>query len=191
MAARRCTAQRATVAMAAPDVSISDVRLVLSLVGLRDVGDTEALDGMELPPFHSVWSRSLSLLSCFVVASSVRNKYAVRISCHASCGDLFTLSLCFNLTKTTKSAACLDTRHGGGEGSREIEGNGGRNEKLIVFERPLDALMRAHKTSNCRPAGQRMLDKLGVFLCSSASVEERGWVWASLEGWEGKALWGG
>ena len=61
------TAQRATAA-AAHDVSISDVRLVLSLVGLRDVGDTEALDGMELPPFHSVWSRSLSLLSCFLVA---------------------------------------------------------------------------------------------------------------------------
>ena len=36
-----------------------------------------------------------------------------------------------------------------------------------------------------------MLDKLGVFLCRSASVEERGWVWACLEGWEGKALWGG
>ena len=90
MAARRCTAQRAA---AAHDVSISDVRLVLSLVGLRDDGDTEALDGMELRPFHSVWSRSLSPLSCFVVASSVRNKYAVRISCHAPCGDLFTLSL--------------------------------------------------------------------------------------------------
>ena len=97
---------------------------------------------MELPLFHSVWSRSLSPLSCFVVASSVRNKYAVRISCHAPCGDLFTLSLCFNLTKTTKSAACLDTRRGG-EGSREIQGNGGRDEKLIVFERPLDALLRA------------------------------------------------
>ena len=36
-----------------------------------------------------------------------------------------------------------------------------------------------------------MLDKLGVFLCSSSSVEERGWVWACLEGWEGRALWGG
>lgn len=121
--ARRCTAQRAA---AAHDVSISDVRLVLSLVGLRDDEDTEALDGMELPPFHSVWSRSLSPLSCFVVASSVRNKYAVRISCHASCGDLFTLSLCFNLTKTTKSAACLDTRHGGGGESRD---RGKRREK--------------------------------------------------------------
>ena len=118
--ARRCTAQRAA---AAHDVSISDVRLVLSLVGLRD--DTEALDGMELPQFHSVWSRSLSPLSCFVVASSVRNKYAVRISCHASCGDLFTLSLCFNLTKTTKSAACLghSARRGRGvERSRETAG---------------------------------------------------------------------
>ena len=59
---------------------------------------------------------------------SVRNKYAVRISCHASCGDLFTLSLCFNLTKTTKSAACLDTRHGGESGG-ESRDRGKRREK--------------------------------------------------------------
>ena len=81
------------------------------------------------------------------------------MQCSGSRGDLFTLSFCFNLAKTTESAAWTDTDRAEGWRSGKMKGHGRPGETNCF--RPLDALSRPPLFDPCADLGLQNGDGRG------------------------------